>query len=173
VKTDLGQLHIATAGQGNPIILLHQTPRSWDEFRELIPLLAVEHRVIAMDMYGFGQSAKFPAPQTIEKYASGVIALADAMGLPTFNLLGHHTGGLVAFAVAAQYPDRVNRLIISAAPAIARFRESFSSPFQSTALHTRTSLPNPGVSEYLARVSDLGALIWAFSLNLSPTPHSE
>jgi len=83
VKTDLGQLHIATAGQGDPIILLHQTLRSWDEFRELIPLLAVEHRVIAMDMYGFGQSAKFPAPQTIEKYASGVIALADAIGLPS------------------------------------------------------------------------------------------
>ena len=81
IKTELGQLHIATAGQGDPIILLHQTPRSWDEYRELIPLLAVEHRVIAMDMYGFGQSAKFAAPQTIEKYASGVIALADAMGL--------------------------------------------------------------------------------------------
>ncbi len=116
VTTDLGQLHIATAGQGEPIILLHQTPRSWDEYRELIPLLAVEHRVIAMDMYGFGQSAKFAAPQTIEKYASGVIALADAMGLPTFNLLGHHTGGLVSYAVAAEYPGRVNKLIISAAP---------------------------------------------------------
>ena len=125
VKTELGQLHIATAGQGDPIILLHQTPRSWDEFRELIPLLAVEHRVIAMDMYGFGQSAKFAAPQTIEKYASGVIALADAMGLASFNLLGHHTGGLVAFAVAAQHPMRVNKLIISAAPyADKEYRES-------------------------------------------------
>jgi pimeloyl-ACP methyl ester carboxylesterase len=116
VKTELGQLHIATAGQGAPIILLHQTPRSWDEFRELIPLLAVEHRVIAMDMYGFGQSAKFAAPQTIEKYASGVIALADAMGLSTLNLLGHHTGALVAFAVAAENPKRINNLILSAAP---------------------------------------------------------
>lgn len=116
VKTKLGQLHIATAGQGDPLILLHQTPRSWDEFRELIPLLAVQHRVIAMDMYGFGQSAKFPAPQTIEKYAEGVIALADALNISTFNILGHHTGALVAFAVTADNQKRVNKLILSAPP---------------------------------------------------------
>jgi len=116
VKTKLGQLHIAGAGHGEPIILLHQTPRSWDEFRELIPKLATQHKVIAMDMYGFGQSAKFAKPQTIEKYAEGVIALADALNLPSFNLLGHHTGALVAFAVAADNPERVKKLILSAAP---------------------------------------------------------
>lgn len=116
IKTKLGQLHIATAGRGNPIILLHQTPRSWDEFRELIPLLAKKHRVIAMDMYGFGQSAKFLKPHSIEKYAEGVIALADALGLPTFNILGHHTGALVAFSVAADNPERVNNLILSSPP---------------------------------------------------------
>jgi pimeloyl-ACP methyl ester carboxylesterase len=116
VDTKLGQLHIATAGQGYPLILLHQTPRSWDEFRELIPFLATKHRVIAMDMYGFGQSVKFPKPHSIEKYASGVIALADAMNLPTFNILGHHTGALVAFLVAADNPERVKDLILSAPP---------------------------------------------------------
>ena len=116
INTNLGQLHIATAGQGDPLILLHQTPRSWDEFRELIPLLALKHKVIAMDMYGFGQSAKFPKPHTIEKYASGVIALADKLNLGSFNLLGHHTGALVAFSVAADYPDRVKNLILSAPP---------------------------------------------------------
>lgn len=116
VDTRLGQLHIATTGHGNPLILLHQTPRSWDEFRELIPLLAKKHRVIAMDMYGFGQSVKFPKPHSIEKYAEGVIALADAMNFPTFNILGHHTGALVAFSVAADNPERVDNLILSAPP---------------------------------------------------------
>lgn len=116
VDTPLGQLHIATAGHGDPIILLHQTPRSWDEFREVIPLLAEKYQVIAMDMYGFGQSVKFPKPHSIEKYAEGVIALADALGIKEFNLMGHHTGALVSFEVAAKNPARVRNLILSAPP---------------------------------------------------------
>lgn len=116
VDTKLGQLHIATEGEGFPLILLHQTPRSWDEYRELIPLLAPHYRVIAMDMYGFGQSAKFPKPHTIEKFGEGVIALADALSIETFNLMGHHTGALVALETTAQNPDRIAKLIISASP---------------------------------------------------------
>jgi len=116
VDTPLGQLHNATAGEGFPLILLHQTPRSWDEYRELIPLLAPHYRVIAMDMYGFGQSAKFPAPHTIEKFSKGVIALADALGIEKFNLMGHHTGAIVAFQTAAKNPDRISKLIMSASP---------------------------------------------------------
>ena len=116
VDTRLGQLHIATAGEGFPLILLHQTPRSWDEYRELIPLLAPHHKVIAMDMYGFGQSAKFPQPHTIEKFSEGVIALADALDIEKFNLMGHHTGGIVAFETAAKNPDQISKLVLSASP---------------------------------------------------------
>ena len=54
-----GQLHYRDAGSGDPILLLHQTPRSLDEFAELQPLLARNHRVIAMDMVGFGGSDCF------------------------------------------------------------------------------------------------------------------
>ena len=116
VDTNLGQLHIATQGEGFPLILLHQTPRSWDEYRELIPLLAPHCKVIAMDMYGFGQSAKFPQPHTIEKFSEGVIALADALGIQQFNLMGHHTGAIVAFETAAKNPNRVSKLVMSASP---------------------------------------------------------
>ncbi|MFJ9587961.1 alpha/beta fold hydrolase [Streptomyces acidicola] len=111
----LGQLHYAEAGSGAPVILLHQTPRSLDEFREVQPLLARKRRVIAMDMYGFGMSAKPPAgPQTIEQYASGVIALADALGLERFAVVGHHTGMFVASEVAAAVPERVTAAVFSA-----------------------------------------------------------
>lgn len=116
VKSRLGQLHIATAGEGFSLILLHQTPRSWDEFRELIPLLAPHYRVIAMDMYGFGQSAKYPKPHTIEKFSEGVIALADALGIDKFHLMGHHTGAIVSFETAAKNPSRIAKLVMSASP---------------------------------------------------------
>jgi pimeloyl-ACP methyl ester carboxylesterase len=116
VETSLGQLHYVELGKGKPILLLHQTPRSVDEFRELIPLLAGNNRVIAMDMYGFGRSAKFPSPHSIEKYAEGVVALIAALRLSQINLLGHHTGSLVALEVAATQQDLVENLIISSLP---------------------------------------------------------
>ncbi|MFI0354189.1 alpha/beta fold hydrolase [Actinomadura sp. 9N407] len=112
----LGQLHYVEAGQGEPIILLHQTPRSLDEFAELVPLLAPSRRVIAMDMYGFGMSAKpDPSePQTIEMYATGVLALVDALQLENFAVLGHHTGFFVASEVASRAPERVTAAVLSA-----------------------------------------------------------
>ena len=116
IDTSLGQLHYAELGAGKPILLLHQTPRSFDEFRELIPLLAVNNRVIAMDMYGFGRSAKFSSPHSIEQYAEGAIALMAALKLSRINLLGHHTGSLVALEVAASQPNLVENLIISSLP---------------------------------------------------------
>jgi pimeloyl-ACP methyl ester carboxylesterase len=57
-----GQLHYAETGAGPVLLLLHQTPRSHDEFREVQPLLADGRRVVAMDMLGFGMSASLPAP---------------------------------------------------------------------------------------------------------------
>jgi pimeloyl-ACP methyl ester carboxylesterase len=125
--TPLGQLHYAEAGEGTPVILLHQTPRSWDEFREVLPLLGRTHRAIAMDMYGFGVSAKPEAgtPQTIEQYADGALALADALGIDRFVVMGHHTGSFVASEVAAKAPGRVLAAIMSAGEyADAHFRES-------------------------------------------------
>ncbi|KQU07106.1 alpha/beta hydrolase [Rhodococcus sp. Leaf7] len=112
--TPLGQLHYAEAGSdGVPLICLHQTPRSCDEFAELLPLIASSRRVIAMDMYGFGQSAKPSGPQSIEQYASGALYLADALGLDHFSVLGHHTGAVVAVELAAAAAGRVDALVLS------------------------------------------------------------
>ncbi len=49
-----GQIHYRTAGAGRPVLLLHQTPRSSDEYRDVIPILARELRVVAMDTIGYG-----------------------------------------------------------------------------------------------------------------------
>lgn len=125
--TPLGQLHYAEAGEGTPVLLLHQTPRSWDEFREVLPLLGENRRAIAMDMYGFGMSAK-PSPdvpQTIELFAQGAIALMDALGISDFAVAGHHTGMFVATEVASTIPERVVALALSASEyADAAFRQT-------------------------------------------------
>ncbi len=123
--TPYGQMHYAELGEGPAVLLLHQTPRSYDEFREVQPLLAAGHRVIAMDMRGFGLSAPLPAPQTVEAMAEGAFALLDALGLEQAAVLGHHTGGAVAIEMAAAAPARVPALVLSSAPwTDAAFRES-------------------------------------------------
>ncbi|GAA1740017.1 alpha/beta hydrolase [Luedemannella helvata] len=124
IDTPLGQLHFAEAGSGTPVVMLHQTPRSHDEFREVQTELAGRVRTIAMDMRGFGLSAPLPKPQTIEGMAAGVLALLDALTIPSAVLLGHHTGSAVALEVAAAAPDRVRALILSATPWIDRQRRS-------------------------------------------------
>lgn len=87
-----------------------------DEFAELIPLLAQRHRVIAMDMVGFGLSPTVPDTHSIELMATGAEALLDSLGIHTAAILGHHTGGAVAIELGARRPSRASHLILSSAP---------------------------------------------------------
>lgn len=116
-RTPYGQIHYAECGSGDPVLLLHQTPRSWDEYREVLPLLGGSHRVVAMDTLGFGASAQ-PAAHTIEDYAQGVLALMDALGLDSAAVAGHHTGGVIALETAARAPERITRLVLSSTPMV-------------------------------------------------------
>lgn len=126
VDTREGVVHLAEAGNGAagggaggapPVLLLHQSPRSCDEYREVLPLLGRSRRAITMDTLGYGASDP-PAEHTIEAYGRGVVALLDALDLPTVDLVGHHTGGVVAVEVAAVVPDRVRRLVLSSTPLV-------------------------------------------------------
>ena len=116
VDTPQGQIHYAMAGQGKPVLLLHQTPRSWDEYREVLPILGESYWAIAMDTVGFGDSYKPKEPGSIEQYARGVIQFLDAMSIDCASMVGHHTGGVVAIEVAATHPDRVHKLVLSSTP---------------------------------------------------------
>lgn len=69
--TRFGQLHYVEEGEGHPVLLLHQTPRSWDEYREVIPLLSATCRVIAPDTLRFGCSDSPDEPWSIELFATG------------------------------------------------------------------------------------------------------
>jgi len=114
--TPEGQIHYAAAGQGKPVLLLHQSPRSWDEYRDVLPLLGRKYRAIAMDTIGFGDSYRFKGEASIEVFARGVIQLMDALTIRRASIVGHHTGGVVAVEVAAAYPARVEKLVLSSTP---------------------------------------------------------
>lgn len=116
-STPLGPIHHAESGDGEPVLFLHETPRSWDQFRDVLPIVGTSRRAIAMDTLGFGDSC---APRgdeaSIEAYAEGVHLLLDALELDRVDLVGHHTGGVIAIEVAATAPERVRTLVVSSTP---------------------------------------------------------
>ena len=111
--TARGALHYAELGIGPPLLLMHATPGSWRAMAALAPLLATHFRVIALDTPGYGQSDPVPGKASIEGLAESVVALLDALNLPQAHLLGLHTGNKIAAALAADWPERVGRLVLA------------------------------------------------------------
>jgi pimeloyl-ACP methyl ester carboxylesterase len=119
-----GRVHYATCGQGHAVLLLHQTPRSWDEYRDVLPLIGSHYRAIAMDTLGFGASSKPTWTPSIERYADVAVRLLDSLGIEKAVVVGHHTGGVIAVDLAARYRSRVDRVVLSSTPLVdANFRE--------------------------------------------------
>lgn len=117
VSISSGRVHLASCGSGRPILLLHQTPRSWDEYRDVLPLLGGKYRAIAMDTVGFGDSHPLPDGQdSIENWARAAHEVLEALGHSRAVVVGHHTGAAIAIEMAAQHPDRVEALVLSASP---------------------------------------------------------
>jgi len=111
-----GQVHYLTDGSGSPVLMLHQTPFSSDEFADIIPILARKYWVIAMDTLGYGNSDLPSREYEITDFADSVISFLDVMGIPRASLVGHHTGASIAADVAARYPQRVDKLVLSGCP---------------------------------------------------------
>ncbi len=111
----LGQVHFVDGGDpaARPLVLMHQVPRSVDEYAEVRPRLEDELRVIALDLPGYGCSDRPPSPPDIGQYAEVAIALLDHLGLERAALGGHHTGAIVAIEAAAARPERVSHLVLS------------------------------------------------------------
>jgi pimeloyl-ACP methyl ester carboxylesterase len=118
VDTENGQIHFRSCGAGKPVIMLHQTPRSSDEYLEVLPLVGSKFWAIAMDSIGFGDSYRFEGEMTIERLASGVVQFTSALNLQRFSLIGHHTGAVIAVEVAASFPSKVEKLVLSGCPYI-------------------------------------------------------
>ena len=102
----VGQVHYAAAGQPSapPVLLLHQSPRSWLEYRDVLPVLGRRCHAIAMDTAGFGDSAPVAAPASIEKWAAVAAELLALLGVGPACVVGHHTGGVIAVELAAAQP---------------------------------------------------------------------
>jgi pimeloyl-ACP methyl ester carboxylesterase len=116
VDTGKLRLHAVTGGAGPPLLLVHGWPQTWYAWRMLMPALARDFSVVAVDQRGIGLSGKPTGGYDTATLASDLVALMDALGHPRFALYGTDVGMPIAYALAADHRDRVDRLAVSEAP---------------------------------------------------------
>ncbi len=106
------EFHYAEAGSGDDVVLcLHGWPQHWYEWRHLMPALADRHRVIALDLRGYGWSEAPESGYEKENMADDVLAVLDELGLERVKLVGHDWGGWIGFLLALREPERIERYL--------------------------------------------------------------
>jgi len=116
VDTGELRLHAVTGGDGPPLMLVHGWPQTWYAWRMLMPTLAQDFSVVAVDQRGIGLSDKPQHGYDTATLASDLVALMDALGHSRFALYGTDVGMPIAYALAADHRNRVDRLVVSEAP---------------------------------------------------------
>lgn len=115
---------------GPLVVLLHGFPEFADAWAEIMPQLAgAGFRVVALDQRGYSLGAR---PLEVSDYdaahlTSDVLALAEALGAPSFHLIGHDWGGFLAWRLGAQHPERVRSLAVLSTPHTDAFRDAVAS----------------------------------------------
>ena len=110
------RLHAVIGGDGPPLLLVHGWPETWDAWRLLMPALARDFEVIAVDQRGIGLTDKPRDGYDAGTLAGDLVALMDALGHERFAVVGHDTGYFISYALAADHPDRVARLVVAEVP---------------------------------------------------------
>ena len=131
-----GQLHyLYRAGDGTPILFLHQTASSSEMWRAVMERLAVTNPLWALDTPGFGASFTPTGAPTMSNYVRWLAESADSIGGETIHFVGHHTGASIALDFAAAYPERVASLTLIGAAALSEeerqtFAGKLGAPFR-------------------------------------------
>jgi pimeloyl-ACP methyl ester carboxylesterase len=151
------RMNVETAGSDDapPVIFVHGFPESHRTWRGLVPLMADKMRMVMPDLRGFGASDK---PQDVTDYlapklVADLFALADALEIDRFALVGHDWGGAIAWATALGGDARVERLAIINSPHPAIFQKSLiDHPDQRAASQYMNAFRNPAMEAGIARM---------------------
>lgn len=121
VDSDLGTTPISYVemGEGPPVLFVHGLGGSWRNWLENIPYFARSHRVVALDLPGFGLSSAPPEPISMAAFGDCLLAFADAVGLPAETaLIGHSMGGFISTEAVLEAPDRFSSLVLVSAAGV-------------------------------------------------------
>jgi pimeloyl-ACP methyl ester carboxylesterase len=116
VDTSDVRLHAVIGGNGPPLLLIHGWPGSWYYWRLVMPALARDFEVIAVDQRGIGLSDKPDEGYDTRTLANDLVGMMNELAHEQFAVVGVDTGLLIGYALAADHPDRVVRLAVGEAP---------------------------------------------------------
>ncbi len=108
-------VNVLDIGEGPAVLFLHGLSGCWQNWLENIPDVARDHRVVAVDLPGFGASPMPPDAISISGYARMLFALLDELGIDTVSIVGSSMGGFVGAEMAIRHGARVHRLVLVAA----------------------------------------------------------
>ena len=109
-------LHYVRGGTGPAIILLHGFPEDWYAYHRVMPLLAKQFTVVAVDLRGIGGSAATAAGYDAANMAEDVHRLMEYLHFEHVYVVGHDIGGMVAYAFARRYPESCRGVMLLDAP---------------------------------------------------------
>jgi pimeloyl-ACP methyl ester carboxylesterase len=110
------RMHIAEAGSGEPLLLVHGWPQHWYQWRGVMQRLGGVRRLIVPDLRGFGWSDAPPGPIDPDVFADDLIALLDALGIERTDVAGHDWGGFTSLLLAARHPERFRKVVAFSTP---------------------------------------------------------
>jgi pimeloyl-ACP methyl ester carboxylesterase len=111
-------------GQGSPLVFVHGLSGCWQNWLENIPHFARSHRVIAVDLPGFGESDLPLEEISIPGYGRFVDAFLGEIGVERASIVGNSMGGFIAAEVALSHPARVDKLALVSAAGVATVRQA-------------------------------------------------
>src|ERR1700724_3109466 len=109
-------MHVAEAGEAEPLLLLHGYPQHWWEWRHLIPAFSERYRVICPDLRGAGWTDAPRSGYKADQLVADVVSLLDELGLDSALIVAHDWGALVGFLLCLDHPECVKRYVSLAIP---------------------------------------------------------
>ncbi len=109
-------LHYVQGGHGPAILFLHGFPEDWYEFHKVMPLLAKHFTVVAIDMPGIGKSGLKPGNYTFIDIAHDIHTFVQELQLKNIYIVGHDTGGIIAYAFMRQFTKNTRGIMLLDAP---------------------------------------------------------
>jgi pimeloyl-ACP methyl ester carboxylesterase len=116
IQTDGATLHVRVGGKGPAVVLLHGFGDTGDMWAPLAANLARDHTVVVPDLRGMGLSSQPPGDYDKRTQAADIRSVLTTLGLDRAAIVGHDIGTMVAYAYAARYPEKTEKLVVMDAP---------------------------------------------------------
>lgn len=127
IEANAIRLHYVTQGEGELVLLLHGFPEFWYSWRYQIPALAKHFKVVVPDLRGYNDSEKPKSGYDLDTLSTDVRSLIERLGYSRAHIVGHDWGGAIAWRLAQQFPNFIDRLALLSAPHPQRFAKDLLS----------------------------------------------